>query len=329
MSERSRLRGARLDDLPQTHAKDLLVRNPGSKVTVEVTIGLQTPSPALRHSATRCGFVFRPPAETGASRDGVHEQPLAWPGDCRPIDGGLWTVASRGAGAQPQRGSKLAEPGEATGSRLAERSTEQCLEALDRARAWLVEATDLAQVKDLRDKAEALHEYAQAANFGRELANHLAAVRIRAERRAGEILGELLPRGRPERTSPSTVSLEQLGISKFQSTTWQRLAQMGRPLRARAQRDPRGRGADDERGLALRGAHRRDPRRGCPEIVVLLRRDLFVLEQALRREDRHPARRALVGIGRRALKELPRTNPLPDEATGETPPSRQRGPSPL
>src|ERR1700747_3245478 len=88
------------------------------------------------------------------------------------------------------------------------------------------------EVKEIRDKAEAVRVYAkQAGDF--ELQNQAAEIRIRAERRAGEVLGELQTmgerqakeRGRPTKVSSPT-TLPKLGITRDQSSKWQRLAKI-------------------------------------------------------------------------------------------------------
>jgi hypothetical protein len=85
------------------------------------------------------------------------------------------------------------------------------------------------EVKDIRDRAVALELYAkQAMNFEAEQRAH--EIRLRAERRAGELLREMdkHPPG-PDRSSPAIdlpPKLSDLGITKDQSSQWQRLAAM-------------------------------------------------------------------------------------------------------
>jgi len=66
----------------------------------------------------------------------------------------------------------------------------------------------------------------QATNF--EAERNLAAIRIRAERRAGELLKDMQAngdraRGRPKKVSPQA-TLSKLGIAREQSSKWQQLA---------------------------------------------------------------------------------------------------------
>jgi hypothetical protein len=110
----------------------------------------------------------------------------------------------------------------------------------DAARKAIAAACRVDEVKSIRDKAEAVRVYAkQAGDFG--LQNQAAEIRLFAERRAGRLLldmtknpgtrGEGRPSkgGRNRRSSSTTAyppKLTDLGISKDQSSKWQRMAQM-------------------------------------------------------------------------------------------------------
>jgi SHS2 domain-containing protein len=103
----------------------------------------------------------------------------------------------------------------------------------DAARKALAAAHRVDEVKAIRDKAEAVRVYAkQARNL--EMQNMAAEIRLRAERRAGELLVDMQAsgerqakeRGRPKKVSRPT-TLPKLGISRDQSSKWQRLAIMG------------------------------------------------------------------------------------------------------
>jgi hypothetical protein len=104
--------------------------------------------------------------------------------------------------------------------------------ALDRARQWLVSAGSIEEVNELRARAEAVRVYTRQAELGKEAENAAAEIRLQAERRVGELLREM-PRnvgGRPRRAGRETcrddrqVSLGQLGVSRDESSTFQRLA---------------------------------------------------------------------------------------------------------
>lgn len=105
----------------------------------------------------------------------------------------------------------------------------------DAARRELAEAKRVDEVKAIRDKATAMRLYASQAK-DMELIAHATEIKLRAERRAGELLAEMEVKA--ERLKPgdnkikllrggNTVlppSLDDLGVSKMQSSRWQALA---------------------------------------------------------------------------------------------------------
>jgi hypothetical protein len=100
----------------------------------------------------------------------------------------------------------------------------------DAARKAIAAAHRVDEVRAIRDRAEAVRTYAKLAG-DLNMQNMAAEIRIRAERRAGELLvdmqtsGERQPkeRGRPTKVSSPT-TLPKLGITRDQSSKWQRLA---------------------------------------------------------------------------------------------------------
>lgn len=102
------------------------------------------------------------------------------------------------------------------------------LDALSRAKSQLTEAKSLPDVKDIRDKAMALERYFRASKDGLESQNLAAELRLRAERRAGDLLKgmEKSAGGRPSKKTGSTKLpvLDDLGITKTQSSRWQHLS---------------------------------------------------------------------------------------------------------
>lgn len=103
------------------------------------------------------------------------------------------------------------------------------LAVLSRASVALSQAKTLAEVKGIRDKAEAARCYAKSAVLGLQIQNHAAELKLRAERRAGEILSqmELSHGGRPGKNrSQDATGLAELGVNKSQSSRWQREAQV-------------------------------------------------------------------------------------------------------
>ena len=104
----------------------------------------------------------------------------------------------------------------------------------DAAKAALAEARRIDDVKEVRDKALAMQIYARQARDS-ELIDHATDLRLRAERRAGELLREMAEKG--ERATPGdnqhggsrpaqppAPTLDDLGITKTQSSRWQKLA---------------------------------------------------------------------------------------------------------
>lgn len=107
------------------------------------------------------------------------------------------------------------------------------LALIDRARSALAQAETLSDIGAVREVAERARRYASAAKLGREAENHAARLRIEAERKAGALLAEApkndgtrLTGGRQVRPPDETPKLSDLGISKQQSSDWQRIAKV-------------------------------------------------------------------------------------------------------
>lgn len=82
------------------------------------------------------------------------------------------------------------------------------------------------EVKTIRDKAQAMAAYARQAK-DTELVEWATEIKVRAERRAGEMLAEMGVRaGNPQLSKATTIAptLANLGISRDQSSRWQKLA---------------------------------------------------------------------------------------------------------
>ena len=92
----------------------------------------------------------------------------------------------------------------------------------------LIKAKNVNEVINLRDRAEAARQCFKLAKYGLEMQNEAAEVKLRAERRAGEMLAEMdkAPAGRPSRNPlhdardlPPTY--DELGIEYTQAHRWQ------------------------------------------------------------------------------------------------------------
>ena len=108
---------------------------------------------------------------------------------------------------------------------------------LDRATQMLAEVRSVDDARDLIDLAEAARVYARKVKLGLDAQNHAAEIRLRAQRRAGEILldmekntgamgsgsNQFEVRLQPA-TAPQTYS--DLGIDKRDAHIWQTLAAM-------------------------------------------------------------------------------------------------------
>ncbi len=103
------------------------------------------------------------------------------------------------------------------------------------AKQALAEYKTVDEVKDFRDKALAIEAYAKQANDF-ELERDAAIARVRAERKCGELLAEMEKRKGARMNGGGVVpavvlddrrglrTLSDLGITKDQSSKWQRLA---------------------------------------------------------------------------------------------------------
>jgi hypothetical protein len=116
-------------------------------------------------------------------------------------------------------------------------SAPQQMTRYEAARFALAEARRVDEVKDIRDKAVAMQEYARQAK-DTELLAHATEIRLRAERRWGEIYGvsqkaegmrgdTSVFSGAVRSRAPEeseTPTLKQMGVTFTQSAKWQKLA---------------------------------------------------------------------------------------------------------
>lgn len=132
----------------------------------------------------------------------------------------------------------LADPREVVAA--ADNKSEAIIALLGQARQWLVEATKIEDVLERVAYAEAIRAYSVQAKLGREAEQAAVEIRVRAERRIGELisesqeLGEIRVAGNPilDKTDSIIVdddnwhpaSLSQLGITPNQSSQFKRLA---------------------------------------------------------------------------------------------------------
>lgn len=100
----------------------------------------------------------------------------------------------------------------------------------DAARYALQAAITVDEVKDIRDKSEAMAAYARQAKDV-ELIKWATEIKVRAERKAGQLLADIpkVKGGNPNFATGHTMlpvakTLEELGVTKNESSRWQKLA---------------------------------------------------------------------------------------------------------
>jgi len=99
------------------------------------------------------------------------------------------------------------------------------LAKISQARRALAEASTLQDVLQIRDQAEALRVYVKAVGDGLDAQNAAAEFKLRAERKAGEMLAAMEKHNGDPWLHHAT-RLEDLGIEKTQSCRWQREAKV-------------------------------------------------------------------------------------------------------
>ena len=104
----------------------------------------------------------------------------------------------------------------------------------ENARRELELARTVDEVKQIRDKAEAMRLYCKQALHSLEMQNQCAEIKLRAERKAGDMLrdtekhppGPIPIKDRCHDATDLPPRLEDLGISKSQSSRWQKISEI-------------------------------------------------------------------------------------------------------
>ena len=134
--------------------------------------------------------------------------------------------------AMPQQlPRKVDSPMAARNSALTKTSPGELLAHFDAARAALEKASRIDEVKAIRDQAAAFSLSLRQSRQSLEMQNRCAEIKLRAERRLGDLLHERIDHqgGRKaKRSHDGTVSesLDDYGVNKNQSSRWQRLAEI-------------------------------------------------------------------------------------------------------
>lgn len=162
---------------------------------------------------------------------------------------------------------------------------------LGEAQRIIAEATSLDQIKDIRDKAEATRKYIESAQLGLVMQNRAAEVKLRAERRAGELLATMKLAGGDRRSEKSSgTTLEELGISKHQSSRWQREAAVPEEVFERLVKEANSQSQELTTAALLRLARQfvrpRQPSGSATNIVETAESALVSLAELCAREDK-------------------------------------------
>jgi site-specific DNA-methyltransferase (adenine-specific) len=97
------------------------------------------------------------------------------------------------------------------------------IQLLEQASAFLAECQDLDEVKSLRDKAEAIRLYQKKIGASQRSQNAAAEIKLRAERRLGELLRSM-PKHNGDPRSHDVTRLRDLEIGKMESSRCQVIA---------------------------------------------------------------------------------------------------------
>ena len=90
---------------------------------------------------------------------------------------------------------------------------------LEEARTRIERAQSVQELKTYRDQAEAMRQFARQRDASLAILNTAAEVKLRAERRMGEMLSCELQHGGSPKSRP--VTLDELGVSRMESSRWQ------------------------------------------------------------------------------------------------------------
>lgn len=103
-------------------------------------------------------------------------------------------------------------------------SQEKALVKIDQARKALAEAKSLPDVKRIRDQASTVEHYMRRQQYSLEAIADASELKLRAERRLGELLAATVKAGNPELSQAGTITKLPEGISRSQSHRWQTVA---------------------------------------------------------------------------------------------------------
>ena len=108
------------------------------------------------------------------------------------------------------------------------------LDLMTRASKMLAEAESVDDIREIRDMAEVARQLAKKQRYGLEAQNTAGRIKLDAERKLGDVLadmkrtGQRHPGGNVE--SHDATQLDDLGVSKSQSSRWQQVAKIPEPV---------------------------------------------------------------------------------------------------
>lgn len=97
------------------------------------------------------------------------------------------------------------------------------LSKLEKAALLLSQASSVQEAADVRDVASAAAHWCKAQKLSTAAYNHAAALKLRAERKAGELLAATVKRG-GDQSNRELLCLSDLGVTKIESSRWQAIA---------------------------------------------------------------------------------------------------------
>ena len=97
---------------------------------------------------------------------------------------------------------------------------------LDQAKALLAEVNSVQDAKEIVDTAQAAEIYAKKVLKSEEAEMYARAIKLEAQRKAGEFLKEEIQQGgdRRSKSSHTTLKLSDINVTRDQSSNWQKLA---------------------------------------------------------------------------------------------------------
>lgn len=118
-----------------------------------------------------------------------------------------------------------------TGTSLATAEPSQVVALVEQATAYLAEANTIDEARNVRDFAALADTWTRQRDLGREAEKSAITLRLRAERRIGELLregrqrGEIAGRGNVAHDDITRRTLPALGITRDESAAYQKLAE--------------------------------------------------------------------------------------------------------